>query len=94
MTKRGCAFDQKHNADIDASILTDHMMMEATELGTWQCMDLLLKPDYKGGISSPDYSPVNILAVDTAIRKDADLEKTQPAVEPVGRTGLRSDVKK
>lgn len=33
-------FDKKQTCDIDASILTDHMMMEATELGlgsVWVC---------------------------------------------------------
>ena len=29
-------FDKKQTCDIDASILTDHMMMEATELGQYR----------------------------------------------------------
>ena len=38
-------FDQKQTNDIDASILTDHMMLQATELGlgtVWVCY---FKPD-------------------------------------------------
>lgn len=38
-------FDQKQTTDIDASILTDHMMLQATELGlgtVWVCY---FKPD-------------------------------------------------
>ena len=38
-------FDQKQTGDIDASILTDHMMLQATELGlgtVWVCF---FKPD-------------------------------------------------
>ena len=38
-------FDQKQTGDIDASILTDHMMLQATELGlgtVWVCY---FKPD-------------------------------------------------
>ena len=38
-------FDNKQTTDIDASILTDHMMLQATELGlgtVWVCF---FKPD-------------------------------------------------
>ena len=33
-------FDKKKTSDIDASILTDHMMMEATELGLGAILNL------------------------------------------------------
>lgn len=58
-------FDHKQSADIDASILTDHMMLEATELGlgsVWICYfkpDVLAKElDLPGNLE-----PVNILAI-------------------------------
>lgn len=36
-------FDGKQTGDIDASILTDHMMLQATELGHWHSLGLLLQ---------------------------------------------------
>ena len=58
-------FDGKQSGDIDASILTDHMMMEATELGlssVWICQ---FKPDViKEEFALPEgVEPVNILAL-------------------------------
>ena len=38
-------FDKKKTSDIDASILTDHMMMEATELGLGSVWVCYFKPD-------------------------------------------------
>lgn len=58
-------FDRKQTGDIDASILTDHMMLQATELGlgtVWVCF---FKPDViKKEFQLPDnLEPVNILAI-------------------------------
>lgn len=58
-------FDQKQTGDIDASILTDHMMLQATELGlgtVWVCF---FKPDViKKEFQLPDnLEPINILAI-------------------------------
>lgn len=58
-------FDNKQTTDIDASIITDHMMLEATELGlgtVWVCY---FKPDIiKQEFNLPDtLEPINILAV-------------------------------
>lgn len=58
-------FDNKQTTDIDASIVTDHMMLEATELGlgtVWVCY---FKPDIiKQEFNLPDtLEPINILAV-------------------------------
>ena len=57
-------FDKKQTADIDASILTDHMMLQATELGldsVWICY---FKPDVisrefggRPGTSCADQNP-------------------------------------
>lgn len=58
-------FDMKKTTDIDASIITDHMMLQATELGlgsVWICYfkpDIIIKE-----FNLPDYlEPVNILAI-------------------------------
>lgn len=58
-------FDGKQSCDIDASILTDHMMLQATELGlgtVWVCYfkEDVLKQEL--GLP-PELEPVNILAV-------------------------------
>lgn len=58
-------FDNKQTTDIDAAILTDHMMLQATELGlgaVWVCF---FKPDIiKQEFSLLDHlDPVNILAI-------------------------------
>ena len=58
-------FDQKQTGDIDASILTDHMMLQATELGlgtVWVCY---FKPDVlrKEFDLPANLEPVNILIV-------------------------------
>ena len=58
-------FDNKQTTDIDASIVTDHMMLEATELGlgtVWVCY---FKPDIiKKEFELPDtLEPVNTLLI-------------------------------
>lgn len=58
-------FDSKRSTDIDASILTDHMMLEATELGLGSVWICFFKPDVlREEFSLPEHlEPVNILAV-------------------------------
>lgn len=58
-------FDGKVTVDIDASIVTDHMMMEAVELGLGTLWICYFKPDIlKAEFNIPDnIEPVNILAV-------------------------------
>lgn len=58
-------FDQKQTCDIDASILTDHMMLQAAELGLGSVWICYFKPDVlKKAFDLPDHlEPVNILAV-------------------------------
>ena len=67
-------FDKKQTGDIDASILTDHMMLQASELGlgtVWVCY---FKPD----ILSQEFNlpanlePVNILVIGYADEEPAD----------------------
>jgi len=58
-------FDGKSSADIDASIITDHMMLEATDLGLGSVWICYFKPDVlKAELNLPkDLEPINILAI-------------------------------
>lgn len=58
-------FDKKKTTDIDASILTDHMMHEATELGLGSLWICYFKPDVlKKEFDLPEnLEPINILAI-------------------------------
>ena len=69
--------DKKQTGDIDASILTDHMMLQASELGlgtVWVCY---FKPD----ILSQEFNlpenlePVNILVIGYADEEPADPDR-------------------
>lgn len=67
-------FDGKISSDIDASILTAHIMMEATDLGIGSVWICRFKPDViKEEFNLPDnLEPINILALgyaDESIRK-------------------------
>ncbi len=57
--------DNKNSADIDASIVTDHMMLQATELGLGTVWVGHFKPDViKTEFNLPDQvEPVNILVI-------------------------------
>ena len=66
-------FDGKNTADIDASIVTDHMMLAAADLGldsVWICY---FKPDILRRILNiPDnLEPINILAIGYSDEKPA-----------------------
>ena len=66
-------FDGKKLTDIDASIVTDHMMLSATDLGLGSVWVCYFKPDIiKEEFNLPDdLEPVNILAIGYAdIEKD------------------------
>lgn len=58
-------FDNKQTTDIDASIVTDHMMLQAEELGLGSVWICYFKPDIlKAELSIPDnLEAINILAV-------------------------------
>ena len=71
------SFDQKQTGDIDASILTDHMMLQATELGlgtVWVCY---FDPDVlRQEFDLPaNLEPVNILVVGYSNEKPADTNR-------------------
>lgn len=67
-------FDGKKTTDIDATILTDHMMHEATELGLGTCWVCYFKADIiSKEFRLPDnLEPVNILAIGYADEVLAD----------------------
>lgn len=67
-------FDGKKTTDIDATILTDHMMHEATELGLGTCWVCYFKADIiSKEFRLPDnLEPVNILAIGYADEVPAD----------------------
>lgn len=70
-------FDGKQTVDIDASILTDHMMLEATELGLGSVWICYFKPDIiSREFDLPDnLEPINILAVGYSNEQSADPER-------------------
>lgn len=67
-------FDKKQTTDIDASILTDHMMLQATELGLGTVWICYFKPDVlKKEFDLPDnLEPINILAIGYADEEPAN----------------------
>ena len=71
-------FDGKKLTDIDTSIITDHTMMEATDLGVGSVWICYFKPDVlKEELAIPEgLEPVNILAIGYE-----DTEK-EPALSP------------
>lgn len=79
-------FDNMQTTDIDASILTDHMMLEATELGLGTVWICYFKPDIiKKEFDLPDdLEPVNILAVGYSNESSADPERHNTSRIPFG----------
>ena len=78
-------FDKKQTTDIDASILTDHMMLQATELGLGSVWICYFKPDViRREFALPDdLEPVNILAVGYSDEEAADPERHSQTRIPV-----------
>ena len=78
-------FDKKQTGDIDASILTDHMMLQATESGLGSVWICYFKPDViqkEFGLPD-DLEPVNILAVGYSDEEAADSERHSQTRIPV-----------
>lgn len=78
-------FDGKRTIDIDASIVTDHMMIQATELGlgtVWICR---FEPDIvRKEFNLPDnLEPINILAVGYAEGPGASPDRHETARLPL-----------
>ena len=78
-------FDSKRSTDIDASILTDHMMLEATELGLGSVWICFFRPDVlREEFSLPEHlEPVNILAVGYASGAPASPDRHDKARVPM-----------
>lgn len=78
-------FDNKQTGDIDASILTDHMMMEATELGLGSVWICYFKPDViRKEFDLPDnLEPINILAIGYSDEEAADPERHSETRIPI-----------
>ena len=78
-------FDGKVTTDIDASILTDHMMLEATDLGLGSVWVCYFKPDViKAEFALPDnLEPINILVVGYSDEKSADKERHSSTRIPI-----------
>ena len=80
-------FDKKQTGDIDASILTDHMMLQATELGLGSVWVCYFKPD----ILSKEFNlpsnlePVNILAVGYSDEDEGDTNRFDTQRIPMDR---------
>lgn len=84
-------FDGKQTCDIDASILTDHMMLQATELGlgtVWVCY---FQPDIlRYEFDLPEgLEPINILAVGYSAQGAPDLERFKRERIPVDQLVFR-----
>lgn len=78
-------FDKKQTGDIDASILTDHMMLQATELGLGSVWICYFKPDVirkEFGLPN-DLEPINILAVGYSDEEADDPERHSQTRIPV-----------
>lgn len=89
------SYDSENTADIDASIVTDHMMLEATSqgLGTlWVCN---FNPEVlRKEFSLPDtYKPVNILAVGYADRGPESPDRHKNARKPLDKTIFYEKIK-
>ncbi len=78
-------FDGKTLLDIDTSIVTDHMMLQATELGLGTIWVCLFKPDViKKEFDLPDHiEPINILGIGYAAGEGASPERHDKTRKPL-----------
>lgn len=78
-------FDQKQTTDIDAAILTDHMMLQATELGLGSVWICYFKPEViREEFALPvHWEPINILAIGYSEGRAADPERHHQTRIPV-----------
>ena len=81
-------FDGKNILDIDASIVTDHMMLQAADLGLGSVWVCYFKPDVlreEFGIPS-SWEPVSILAIGYASGEPASPDRHRALRKPLGET--------
>jgi nitroreductase len=81
-------FDGKGMVDIDASIVTDHIMMEATDLGLGTVWICYFNPDVlRKEFNIPDHiEPVNILAIGYAAGQIASPDRHDKDRKPMQET--------
>ncbi len=81
-------FDGKGMVDIDASIVTDHIMMEATDLGLGTVWICYFNPDVlRKEFNIPDHiEPVNILAIGYAAGQIASPDRHDKARKSMQET--------
>ncbi|KPU45672.1 NADPH-dependent oxidoreductase [Oxobacter pfennigii] len=81
-------YDKKDTSDIDASIVTDHMMLEATELGLGTVWICYFAPEVlREEFNLPDnIEPVNILAIGYAEGEDALPDRHDTMRKPIKDT--------
>ncbi|MCL2760458.1 MAG: nitroreductase family protein [Desulfuromonadales bacterium] len=83
-------YDNKDIVDIDTSIVTDHMMLQATELGLGSVWICYFKPEViiEEFAIPPNLEPVNILAIGYS----ADEEPASPERHDTARKKLSETV--
>ncbi len=81
------SFDKKQTSDIDASILTDHMMLQAAEAGLGSVWICAFNPDIitQEFVLPPHLEPINILAVGYADGEAADPERHSRTRIPISQ---------
>ena len=81
-------FDNMDTADIDASIVTDHMMLQATELGLGSLWICYFDPEViKEEFNIPEnVEPINILTIGYAAGEEKDADRHDEARKPLEET--------
>jgi nitroreductase len=80
-------FDGKNLIDIDTSIVTDHMMLQATEFGLGTIWVCYFKPDViKKEFNLPEHiEPINILGIGYASGKEASPDRHDEKRKPLDK---------
>ena len=80
-------FDNKQSGDIDATILTDHMMLQATDLGLGSVWICYFKPDVlRKEFNIPsNLEPVNILVIGYSDEGIVDTDRFESARIPMSQ---------
>ena len=78
-------FDDKNFADIDTTIVTDHVMLEATELGLGSVWIGYFDPEEvaKDFQIPPDLRPLNILAIGYEAEEHEKKEKSRKKISDI-----------
>lgn len=81
------SYDNKNTVDIDASIVTDHMMLQSTELDLGSVWICAFRPDIiKAEFKLPDnLEPVNILAIGYASTTPASPDRHDKERYPLSK---------